>query len=457
MSRPHRPTRKLLRFVPLLGLVFAVACSDSTESTADAGASSGSPNDGKGQRDDDGGGTSGDAGPKPSDPSSAQVYHVGNYTKAGEYDVVLTPAKGASTPLQLGSFKPGPYLGVSPDQKKLAALGRDGTKTLLRIFSLDTQGLVDAATSTVDVALTSVRSDPELGNVRFSPDGKWIAFASDHASATAKREQLYVVSASGGTPVAVDNAANVNHQFRWLGNGRLYFFSAASPNPCYRADAPTFAATQLDPMCFPEEAKVDASGRVYFRAQANGTFRVRRLVGDQVEVSPVPGTALTNNAGEPAYVGGMGISRDGKKLAFICHEKVSQNELYVLDLAQTTAKKVSDFGVTSIGAGDIRDVAWHPDGTTIVVDGQGGLYSVPAAGGVHKNIVKLTKTGEYVIDFGLGADGTLWVLGSLLDDEAWGLFATTDMATAAQAPSSISRYQPTTGRVITFTIANAVE
>jgi hypothetical protein len=450
----------LLRFAPLFGLVLSLACGDSE--SAGGGATGGSPNEG-GQGDggrsgkDDGGEPSGDAAPKPSDPGSARVYHAGDYTTAGQYDVVLTPANGTSTPLNLGAFKPGPYVGVSPDQKKLAALGRDGEKTLLRIFSLDAQGVIDAVASPVDVVLASVRSDPLLGNVRFSPDGKWIAFASDHASATAKRQQLYVVSASGGTPIAVNDAAIVNHQFRWVNTSRLFFFSAATPNPCYRADAPTFAAKELDPKCFPEEAKVDGSGRVYFRAQANGTFRVRRLVGDQVEASSVPGTTLTNNVNEPAYVGGLGISRDGKKLAFICQEKLGQNELYVLDLAQTTAKKVSDFGVTSIGAGDIRDVAWHPDGTSIVVEGQGGLYSVPAGGGAHKNIVKLTKTGEYVFDFGFGADGTLWLVGSLLDADHWGLFATTDMATAAQAPSSMSRHQPTTGRVVTLTIANAAE
>src|SRR5688572_22542359 len=120
-------TRMSLRFVPLLGLLFAVACSDSTESAAGGGASSGGPNDGTDQGDGgttgDGGGPSGDAAPNPSDPGSARAYHVGNYTgAAGEYVVVLTPAKGASTPLQLGAFKPGPYVGVSPDQKKLAAL-----------------------------------------------------------------------------------------------------------------------------------------------------------------------------------------------------------------------------------------------------------------------------------------------------------------------------------------------
>jgi hypothetical protein len=426
-------------------LLWAPACSSTPEAADDDAAQSGTTStNGAGGAGGSGAG-GGEAASAGAPGFPARAYHAGNYDGGETYSVVMSTPSGSSTPLSFGSgFQPG-AVAASSDASHLAVAGFDVTRSarVVRVFPMGADGLPDAGAAWDAATLPATHGDASVADLEFSPDGERIGFVSDHL--VDQEFRLYIVATSGGTPTPVAPGVYVG-SFRWISDDDVFYFDSALYYPCYRADAPDYEPQLLHDMCFPELGHVDAEGRIYFLAQEEGTFYVRRATGAVVEPDPVAGTALTNNVGE-AMADGIAVSPDGTRLAFATEAPTFGNlEVFVLDLDETEAVQVSDFSGTSIGAGAMRVLKWHPDGESIVVEGQGGLFVVPATGGSYVQIIE----GSYVYAFDFSSDGTLWLQHDV--DDVIGLYATADMTSAMQAPSSIDVYVPAAGNVLWFDV-----
>ena len=243
--------------------------------------------------------------------------------------------------------------------------------TLLAVFSLPFQA--SAAKMTID-DLMRVR---HLSDVRISPDGKQVAYVVSTPSieTDAHEAVLYVVSASGGTPLQLTHTTHIFNQpiprpeLRWSPDGSLISFVALV------GDTPQVVA-------------MSASG------------------GEPFPLTTIKDPASAKHSCSTCAVTRYEWSPDGKRIAFTAPDPESDEEmqrkkeksyvievdrnnrvprLWVQDVPGGTPRAVTPPNVTVI------DFSWVPDGNSLVYSGSdvagfhapyhSSIYSVPASGG----------------------------------------------------------------------------
>ncbi len=256
-----------------------------------------------------------------------------------------------------------PRLLFTPHQSRVAiaiALG------LALAFVAGTAGEARAQTPkrmTFDdvIALKTV-TDPQL-----SPDGRWVAYVVSHADMTADASDpdIYLVSASGGTPVRLTTSKKSDNSPRWSPDGKWIAFISA------RDDRP----------------------QIYLISPSGGEAE-----------------ALTSSkSGVASFV----WSPDGKRIAFVQQRDLTADEekkqkekddAVVIDqqfrFTQISTIDVSTKKVSTIvsGAFQAGDPQWSPDGSRIAYvsnvtpkadDGTvSDIYTVPSDGGTPKKLVE---------------------------------------------------------------------
>jgi dipeptidyl aminopeptidase/acylaminoacyl peptidase len=203
-------------------------------------------------------------------------------------------------------------------------------------------------------------------NLRWSPDGKRLAFLSDRDG----KQQIYLIAPRGGEAVALTSGETGVSDFEWSPDGRQIAFTAAEPE----------SKSQ-------KERKEKYGDFLVVEGDYTMTHLWKVAVPAPGEKAPKP-ERLTE--GDKFTVGGFAWSPDGKRLAFSAARdpdlgSMDTSDIYVLDLGDKSVKKIVDT------KGPDRNPHWSPDGTQIAyetADGQEFFFYtnsriavVPAEGG----------------------------------------------------------------------------
>ena len=258
------------------------------------------------------------------------------------------------------------------DQAFTPALSPDGTRVAFCWTEAGKRGL-----HVKDIASgRQVRVGEGLAGVfspTWSPDGREIAFLR-HGKGGDRHDEIVVVPAEGGPERALGTARSSNHGLDWSPDGRL--------------------------LAFVDKVAADAPDAIHLLTIETGERR--RLT------TPV-GTASDAGDHEPSF------SPDGRSVAFIRRgsDSPTATDLYVHDVGSSDSRPVtSGYGV--------RDVAWTPDGRSLVFEGgrpqQGTLWIVGVEGGTARPLHG--DGGVGIASVGRG-NGRLWYEERVVDANVW--------------------------------------
>jgi Tol biopolymer transport system component len=401
---------------------------------------------------------------------SQVAYYWGDFVTNDAFRVAAIDANGVGAALALTGFEGQTDIrsvAASPDGTKIAVSGRNmaGDGYVINIYDADGSG----TPLTVADATGAANPTATFSRLSWSPDGATIAFTAnlDLSSSFV----LYVVPSDGSAaPTAVSPAAATNQSVEytvWVDNAHLVFngdvvtnnvdciwsvdVTAVTPSPVELAPCSTFSTTQdVNPALRP---MVDATGRVYFAGDyhaANQQFRVYRNTVDGMNLEQVPGTSIMVNSAE-ASTPTFGVSPAGDLLAFTVATDVGLYNIYVLDLAQTTANAVTSFATppATLDRGpDINTNLWFsPDGMIVATrsdwdapaNDEFSLFVVPSDGSAAPvRIAAVAATGGDVFEAVFSQDGQwLFFRGDLVVDNDNEVYGTTDFVTADQSLASL--------------------
>ena len=203
------------------------------------------------------------------------------------------------------------------------------------------------------------------GDVRWSPDGKSLAFLSDRRG----RRQIYIVSVEGGTARRLTSTRCGITEFHWSPDSQTIAFTA-DETPVSNGDFEVVNEKRSKSRLWRIEVPKSADEPV---------AAPKRLLPDEL----IPGGFAWSPAGDR-----IAIQSDG---------------IYVLDIASGAATKIVS------GAGPYRNPVWSPDGNFIAFETAGGaagfyyanwfIAKAPAAGGAVEPITR---------DFDENADLERW-------------------------------------------------
>ncbi|MEK6572497.1 MAG: S9 family peptidase, partial [Bacteroidota bacterium] len=203
---------------------------------------------------------------------------------------------------------------------------------------------------------------------RWSPDGKWVAFISTRGEP--ERAQVYLIPSDGGEARQLTQAENSVGAFKWSPDGR------------------TIAYTVQDPKT-KEEQKAEKEGRDWTVADAN--YKHTRLYA--INLSTQESWLVTKS---DVSVWAFDWSPDGKKLVLVGSEKplVDYQEMFSkLMVVDASGGQPTVIVKTE---GKLENPAWSLDGKWIAYRGAtslndpyaGSVFVVPATGGTPENVTK---------------------------------------------------------------------
>jgi Tol biopolymer transport system component/DNA-binding winged helix-turn-helix (wHTH) protein len=285
------------------------------------------------------------------------VSHI--WGEAGAERLVLTVAPGD------------PHLAWSPDGKWLAYRGGsagDAQPRGISLISLETNERRQ---------LTSPSPAYEDFLPAFSPEGRWVAF--DRYNPVARQNDIYTVSAGGGTPVRITTIQSDLRGLAWSEHGREIVFASnlMGARRLFRVSANGGSPKWI------EAAGFD----VYAPSVARSTHRLAFTQGYQdIGIWRAPGAGRMAAPPQRMIESERGsfspqYSPDGRYIAFISNRNGSA-ELWLANADGSNPRPLTSFGGTGCGS-----PSWSPDGRRIAFDrrqpGEGtyDIFLIPSDGG----------------------------------------------------------------------------
>jgi dipeptidyl aminopeptidase/acylaminoacyl peptidase len=233
------------------------------------------------------------------------------------------------------------------------------------------------------------RGEKSASNPRWSPDGQWLAFASNRIG---DKDQIFVIRPDGGEAVQLTKSETGVGNYVWSPDGKSIAFSATEP-------VPQAAKDRKEHLGDYEVIRKEYKHSHVF------TFELAEALNE-----PVAGKQRTK--GKDFSVGGFSWSPDGSKIAFsatINPDLIRGNtaDIYLLNLADNSVRKIVSM------PGPDANPKWSPDGKQIVFSTAMGneryfasnskLAIIPAEGGTARSITDSFDENPGLIEW--NADG----------------------------------------------------
>lgn len=244
----------------------------------------------------------------------------------------------------------------------------------------------------------------------FSPDGRYLAYATRSPDGTFAKNHAIVVRAVGGDDLRVFDAGRQRIPIGWTPDSKAVLLHAVDPDGGnqWRLERLDLATGQFTPVgpAIGRLAVISPDGRFGYRGRAEGQDRTSIL-----EIDLSDGSERT--VVESRFLSGYSVSPDGQTLAVAELDLVAQehrvftvpvsggepNVLYRRSSGETLAERLS------FRSG----LPWTPDGRhVLVVDGR-SIIRIPVAGGEPKKLADLPVDGGYR-HFRLHPDGSRFVI-----------------------------------------------
>ena len=215
----------------------------------------------------------------------------------------------------------------------------------------DGEGGTGAQTRPTTGSLVQLTQSGDAHDPQWSPDGRWIAFLSDHPPARpaddsetgerAKKEtaHLYVIPTAGGEGVPLIQDDDI-HAFAWSADSRRLYY--ATQVPWTKEHEEEYTEEWKDVVRFRESERGDLISRIEIETALAGRALNSTARLDSGVIAPV--------AQSPDRVKQMAVSPDGKRLAFVTDSPSQRQE------------SLEAYGVDVIDLphGDIRRVVHRP-------------------------------------------------------------------------------------------------
>lgn len=323
------------------------------------------------------------------------AYAADTAANAGQFDLHVANADGTGDVVRVAmpAGRKVTDIAISPDGQSIAYLADAEIATQVDVYVVALAG----ATAPVRVSPTRTNAALDALTIGWSRDSKTLAFAGDFT--TDKKNELYVVDVTAGTPTPVAALAEADIPAPpgassvgvsgglapiWTSGNKVCVkgdLSGATPAVfrlyCANANGTGFAEPTHFPAApaqlgsygiSPDGATLALSAD---SAAAAGAYEVFTMPADD-SAAPTRVTSGTITAGATEFRGPdfstpLRFSPDGTKIAFMGDLLTdNRHELFVVAANGTaTEKRVALVGANGDAARDIRSFAWSPDGSAL--------------------------------------------------------------------------------------------